>query len=46
MSKAGFREYMNVVTPKNSGTSASYVMAISILDEIFKKQDVLGLNGK
>ena len=45
MSKAGFREYMNVVTPKNSGTSASYVMAISILDEIFKKQDVLGLNG-
>ncbi len=35
-------EYSN----KNSGTAASYVTAIKIIDEIFQKEDIFKLHGK
>lgn len=45
MSPEGFKHYLNSHFESTSGAVNSYMMAISILDNIFRFRDVFGLNG-
>lgn len=45
MSHQTFEEYLKATfNIKNSGSASSYIRAIQILDELFKQNDVFGLN--
>lgn len=47
MATPTFRDYLlSIYRVKNSGTVSSYLTAIRILDEIFQKQDIFGLNNQ
>lgn len=47
MNDQTFREYLKSSFPlKKSGTISSYSRAIKILDDIFRQNDIFGLNGK
>lgn len=46
MTKKGFEEYLYTVYDRKNGTAGSYVVAIRIIDELFKDNDVFHLNGK
>lgn len=45
MTAEGFKEYLSVHFPSTSRATSSYLMAIAILDNIFRIKDVFGLNG-
>lgn len=46
MNKQGFRDYAFLVYGGKSGTASSYVTALQILDDSFKKNDLFALRGK
>jgi len=45
MTQEGFEEYLYDKYGKSSGTVSSYIAAIHLIDEMFKKDDVFNLNG-
>lgn len=45
MTTEGFNQYLSVHFQSTSRAASSYMMAISILDNIFRLRDVFGLNG-
>lgn len=46
MNQQGFEDYTYFAYGHKTGTAKSYIMAIHILDKIFEKEDVFGLQGK
>jgi len=46
MDKQGFEDYTYFAYGHNTGTAASYIMAISILDKIFAQKDIFNLHKK
>ena len=45
MTQKGYEEYLDTIFDAKNGTIKSYITAIRIIDEIFSKEDVFGLNG-
>ena len=45
MTQKGYEEYLEAIFDTKNGTIKSYITAIRIIDEIFSKEDVFGLNG-
>lgn len=45
MTQEGYEEYLYTVFDAQNGTIKSYITAIRIIDEMFSKEDVFGLNG-
>lgn len=45
MTQKGYEEYLDTVFDAQNGTIKSYITAIRIIDEMFSKEDVFGLNG-
>lgn len=45
MTTEGFKQYLNIHFQSTSRAASSYMMAIAILDKIFRLRDVFGLNG-
>ncbi len=45
MTIEGFKQYLNTHFQSTSRAASSYMMAIAILDNIFRLRDVFGLNG-
>lgn len=45
MTTEGFKQYLNTHFSGTSGAANSYVMAIAILDNIFRLRDIFELNG-
>lgn len=45
MTTEGFKQYLNVHFQSTSRAASSYLMAIAILDNIFRIRDLFGLNG-
>ena len=41
-----FKQYLNAIYPSTSGTTASYLKAITIIDKLFLQRDVFNLNAK
>lgn len=46
MTQKGFEDYLYTVYDRKNGTAGSYVIAIRIIDELFKDNDVFNLRGK
>lgn len=46
MTLQGFQDYLYAVYERKNGTANSYIMAINIIDNLFKNNDVFGLEGK
>ena len=45
MTQKGYEEYLEAIFDTKNGTIKSYITAISIIDEMFSKEDIFGLNG-
>ncbi len=46
MTNKGFEDFLFAVYGHKNGTANSYLKAIQIIDELFRNNDVFGLNGK
>ena len=46
MTRQGFEEYLFAVFGHKTGTAKSYITGVRIIDELFLKDDVFGLEGK